>query len=130
MSKVIISVFTSLLFISCVSQSEHDKLKAENEILKEELEILKAEKREQEEKEYFASKQQHSEEEALKLIKDYYEFYNANFLYRKPKIRRISNDKFAISLEECIKEFRDIEFHWSSKVLNLTIHTDGTYDIN
>lgn len=127
---LILTIPTIAILTSCVPKSDYDQLQKENSRLREEVESLRAEKSEREEKERLDNLRQHSEDEALKLLKDYYEFYNANFVYRRPKIRRLSNNRFVISLEECIKEFRDIEFHWHSKVVNLTINSDGTYNIN
>lgn len=125
-------VSTIAILTSCVPKSDYDQLKAENERLREEVESLQSEKREREEQERLESLKQHSEEEALRLIKDYYEFYNANMIYRKPKVRRVSSNVFKISLEECTKKggFSDQDFFWHSRVINLTINSDGTYNVN
>lgn len=119
-------------FMSCVSKSAYDSLEMENQQLKQEIETLQMAKREQEKKERLTLLKQHTEEEALKLIKDYYNFYYANMIYRKPKVRRVSSSKFVVSLEECPKKggFSEQDFYWNSRVLNLTINGDGTYDVN
>jgi len=73
----------------------------------------------------------YSEEKALSCIEDYYLFYNADYTYRNPEVRRVSNNVFYISLQECTnkKEFTTNEFFWRSKVLILTIHSTTKYDV-
>lgn len=74
----------------------------------------------------------HEESEALKLVSDYYDFYNAEYTFRNARVRRISSNKFQISVEECFnkKEFVENEFHWRSVVRQLTIHDDGSYKMS
>ena len=74
----------------------------------------------------------YSEEDAKKYLKDYYNFYNANFVYRNVRLRKIAYNEFEIALEECVKgeNFVNNDFFWHSKVLSLTIHDDGTYKIS
>ena len=133
---LILFLFASLT--SCVPKSEYDELKTDNEQLRDELAELKPEldelRREQNEREERERQiSAHSEADALKLIKDYYEFYNANMIYRKPKVRRdiSAANKFIVSLEECVKKggFSEDNFFWHSKVLTLTINIDGTYRV-
>ena len=69
----------------------------------------------------------YSEEDALKYIKDYYEFYNAGMVYRNLKIRKMSYNKFAISLEESDKHTQEYSFSWNSVVKTLTINDNGKY---
>lgn len=90
----------------------------------------------------------YSEEHALECLEDYYEFYNADENYSNPKIRRISNNVFYISVKYCtggkdicytkenigtwdnpiyIEKKRD--FFWSSKVLVLTCTSKTKYII-
>jgi hypothetical protein len=137
MKTKIISIFTILLLTNCgIPKEEHEKLKQELENLKTEVENLKNEnstleyeKEQLEEKKRIAST--HTESEALKLLKDYYEFYNSNFAYRKPKVRRENENTFVISLEECVNKepFLSNDFHWSSKVVTLEIFEDGKYEV-
>jgi hypothetical protein len=124
-------IFTFLL-VSCVSKSEYEALERQNKQLKQELEALRLEQRQREEQERLALIKHRSDEEALKLIKDFYEFYNADMIYRKPKVRRLSSNQFVISLEECVKKggFSDQDFFWHSRVLNLTINSDDTYKMD
>lgn len=77
------------------------------------------------------STKKYSEEEALEYIKDYYDYYHADHVYRNARARRITNNKFDISLEECINktDFADNEFFWSSKVLVLSIKGNGKYHV-
>lgn len=115
--------FFILCFISCgVPQSDYDDLKSENESLKRQLNELNAPKEEI----------VHTETEALKHLKDYYEFYNNDFAYRRPKLRRINANTFVISLQTCInkKPFLNDDFHWNSQVLTMKINDDGTYKVN
>lgn len=122
----------TLLLLSCVPKSDYEALERENAQLIQELETLRLEKSQREEQERLALIRHRSEDEALKLIKDYYEFYNADMIYRKPKVRRLSSSQFVISLEECVKkgDFSDQDFFWHSRVISLTINSDDTYKIN
>lgn len=139
--------------VGCVSQADYDKLKEENLIhknkveelefnlinVKNALEQLLEEKRlaEVERKKKISNakiernkKKYRTESEALSTLKDYYEFYNANWVYRNPKVRRVDNNTFKISLQECAGYcIRDDEFVWRSKVMTLEIKNDGTYNI-
>ena len=142
MSRIYYLLTISFLMIGCVSQSDYDKVKEENKNLKNSVEQLETklsnieydynklieEKRlaeiERNKKKY------RTEVEALSTLKDYYEFYNANEVYRRPKVRRVDNNTFRISLEECPKVFKHIEFHWNSSVKTLVINNDGTYNVN
>lgn len=70
------------------------------------------------------------EEEALDLIEDYYGFYRTDYVYKETQIRRIDDNSFKVSLRECPIEMTNSRYHWSSKVLTLMNHDDGTYDIS
>ena len=144
--KINLTLFAAavLTFSGCVSKSDYEKVKNENDSLTIEIKQLKIdinivrsenqtfreEKQKLEEKKRQAS--YHSEEEALRLVKDYYEFYDADQTYRNPRVRRISNNSFRISLEECTKKgsFSDDNFFWRSTVVRLTISEDGKYDFS
>jgi len=135
-------IITAFALTSCVSKSDYEKLKQENQALTIEAKQLNVRidnltiennelleyKNEQEEKKRIASL--HTDEEALSLVKDYYEFYNADNIYRNPKVRRVSENVFRISLEECTKKggFSDNSFFWRSTVIRLTIHENGEYN--
>jgi|688.fasta_scaffold1349640_1 hypothetical protein len=133
---IYILTLTAFTFSGCVSKSDYEKLKQENETLTIEINqlnikinTLTIEKEEMEEKKRIAAL--HTEADALKLIKDYYEFYDADNIYRKPKVRRVSENVFRISLEECPRrgEFSNDNFFWRSTVIKLTIYEDGKYDV-
>jgi predicted RNase H-like nuclease (RuvC/YqgF family) len=129
---------------SCVSKSSYEELQNENYTLQNELRMVKMElsslqreyeanvetirelERKKREKKFF------SEEQALSFLKDYYSFYNADFIYRNARMRRVDNNTFKISLEENFNKesFKNIESFWSSKVKTLVINNDGTYKIN
>jgi SMC interacting uncharacterized protein involved in chromosome segregation len=138
MRNLICSLTIFAILTSCgVPQKDFDKIKTENEQLKKEILKLEFENSELktlnkklEEKKLEAS--YHTETEALKLLKDYYEFYNADMIYRHPKVRRVNNNTFSISLEACVKkgDFQNNDFFWNSQVLTLMINPDGTYKIN
>jgi predicted nuclease with TOPRIM domain len=137
MKTKIISFSTILILTGCgIPKEEHEKIKHELETLKTEVETLKNEnstleyeKEQLEEKKRIAST--HTENEALKLLEDYYEFYNSNFAYRSPKVRRENENTFVISLEQCVNKepFLSNDFHWSSKVVTLEIFEDGKYEV-
>lgn len=71
-----------------------------------------------------------SKSEALQYIKDNYSFYEKDMLYRNVQLRRISDNSFRVSLEECSNKgpFSDNEFFWNSNVRTLTVHSNGKYD--
>jgi hypothetical protein len=82
----------------------------------------------------------YSEEKALELIADYYEFYNADEEYDNPIVRRISNNVFYVKVEYCsggknICYNSDYnggtkhEFFWRSKVLVLKIQSASKYTV-
>lgn len=90
----------------------------------------------------------YSEEHALECLEDYYEFYNADESYSNPKIRRISNNVFYISVKYCnggkevcytkenigtwdtpIYVEKKNDFFWNSKVLVLTCTSKTKYTI-
>jgi hypothetical protein len=90
----------------------------------------------------------YSEEHALECVQDYYEFYNADESYSDPKVRRVSNNVFYISVKYC-SGGKDIcytkenigtwdrpfyiekkhDFFWHSKVLILTCTSKTKYTI-
>ena len=85
---------------------------------------------------------QYSEEKALELIADYYEFYNADESYDNPVVRRVSNNTFYVKVEFCnggeeicFKNDYDNEkvkndFFWNSKVLILKIQSSTKYNVS
>lgn len=145
MKKIVIVITIPLLFSSClVPKSEYDELESKNEIVVSDNERLKLVIQRQNrildsldnEKDLIARKKLetslHSENEALRLIEDYYTFYYANMVYRNPQLRRIGDNKFSVSLQECTNKeaFKEDDFFWHSRVLTLTINNDGTYKVN
>lgn len=67
--------------------------------------------------------------DALSYLKDYYEFYDSDKLYRYPKLRRVESNRYIISLEECDKRFSKDEFFWKSVVKELIVNNDKTYTL-
>lgn len=143
MRRIITGIIVLSLLSSCIPRSDYDKLKLENEDLKssnkrlensvqqltKELELIDIENEKIESKKRETSF--HTEEEALKIIEDYYKFYYANKIYRNPQLRRIDNNKFRISLEECSNkaDFKENDFFWNSRVLTIEIDNNGTYKV-
>lgn len=127
MKKIIVFyLLFSTLAISCVPKSDYDDLKRENDQLIKELDELREEKIKEQE----SLDLHYTEERALKLIEDYYDFYNANKVYRNPRVRKVSNNKFVISLEETSKAFSSAHSNfWTARVFTLTINRNGTYNI-
>lgn len=140
MSKLLNLTFILILLIGCDSQKDYSKLKKENkellnriEELETSLALIEAEYEKLVEEKQIAEaeamRNYHPESEAIRLLEDYYAFYNANMVYRNPNIRRVNNNTFKISLEECQKRLRDFEMYWNSSVKTLVINNDGTYQI-
>ena len=98
----------------------------------------------------------YTDEQVLKYIDDYYSFYNADEEYCCPSIRKISNNVFYIKVDVCTKSFAykdenvyegitdpntgetkmqikrikvKNDFFWHSKVLVLTIKSNGNYSV-
>ncbi|MBG6112134.1 hypothetical protein IWX84_003030 [Flavobacterium sp. CG_9.10] len=143
--KIIISLTVLFILSSCmVPQSDYNELKSENDVLKSlnkkletlneklrsKLDLIEFKNREIEEAKLKISLR--TEEEALRLIEDYYKFYNANMTYRNPQLRRNADNEFKVSLEECINKdtYKEGDFFWHSRVLTLEINNDGTYKVN
>lgn len=142
-------IFILIILTSCVSKSAYDELISQNDSLKQISKLNNAEKdslkieinklsnrleqfqtkrinKEEQEK----STRFHSEDEALQLVSDYFSFYNADHMYRNPRLRRTSDNKFIVSLEEAYKSSPDdCEVCWTSMVYNLTINNDNTYKL-
>lgn len=144
MKKIITSLIILMILSSCmVPQSDYDKLKLENESLKssnDRLDTLNLELRKKieiidDENERIEQKKSeislHSEEEALRLIEDYYRFYYANKIYRNPQLRRIDDNKFRVSLEECINKegFKENNMFWDSQLLTIEINNNNKYKV-
>lgn len=132
--------------VGCVPQSDYNQLKSE----KDELELkvgkledeisniqheynqLLAEKRETE---IEMSKAPYiSEEKAILYIKDYYSFYEKDIQYRNIELRRIADNIFKVSVEECGWKSTSGEdpcdggdFYWSAKVRTLTVYNNGKF---
>ena len=79
----------------------------------------------------------YSEAEAIDFVKDYYNFYNADYIVKNIRVRRISNNKFQVSLEEMSKNIMEIkesiaklkgeEVKWDSNNYTLTIFNENNY---
>lgn len=141
-----IKILSLLIFIltlnGCVSKSDYEKLEREkaqledtlNEIKQELTEVqynyeqLLEEKRlaeiERNRKPYI------SEAQALNYIKDNYDFYEKDMRYRNVVLRRVDDNSFRVSLEECTKKgpFSNDDFFWNARVRTLTVHNNGKYD--
>lgn len=140
--KFLILGFGLLTMNSCVSKSDYDKLEKEKTDLANQLEEIKQELSVMSDKYYELYEEKRkaeieknkkpyiSESQALQYIKDNYSFYEKDMLYRNVQLRRISDNSFRVSLEECTKKgpFSDDEFFWRSNVRTLTVHSNGKYD--
>jgi hypothetical protein len=144
MRKTYFYILIPFLLFSCVSQTKYDELLEENKQLKEENGIqstrimmfeVKVEELEEEKRNVQIEKTKikwYSDEQALGYVKDYYEFYNSDNRFRNVKIRRVTDNQFRVSLEECTKkaEFSNDDFFWNARVYRLTIDNKGNYDMN
>ena len=144
MKKAFYLIFATVLFFGCVSQSEYDKLQEENKKLKEKnsiqfarIALLTSELDELEREKEKAQIEKnrikwYSDDQALNYVKDYYEFYNTDNKFRNVKIRRVTDNEFRVSLEECTKKasFSNDDFFWNARVYRLTIDNKGKYDMN
>lgn len=75
------------------------------------------------------NKLQLTEEKASVFLDDYFSFYNADYTFRNPKFRRLTNTVFLVSLEECNKKFKEDNFFWSSTVYKITLKSNNQYEI-
>jgi len=134
-NKIFILGIMVLSLNACVPKSDYEKLEKEKNEVEKQLEETK--------KEYnllYEEKRQAgiekdripyvSEDQALKYIKDNYAFYEKDMKYRNVQLRRIADNSFRVSLEECTKkgDFSNDDFFWHSNVRTLTVHKSGKYD--
>jgi len=140
--NILVFAISILTLNSCVLKTDYEELENEKKELKNKLEDVKEElsdisykyellieeKRQAEieknKKPYITDKQ------ALGYIKDNFSFYEKDMKYRNVQLRRITDNSFRVSLEECTKKggFSDNNFFWNSRVRTLTVHSDGKYD--
>lgn len=81
----------------------------------------------------------YSDAEAIQYVKDYYNFYNSGYVVRNIRVRRISNNKFSVALEEenksllgikqNIADTRGEEMIWDSSNYTLTIFNTKEYTL-
>lgn len=73
-----------------------------------------------------------TEEKAISLLNDYFNFHNTDYTFRNASITRVNDNSFDISLEIALDEFRDNDDdnNWNSEVLRMVIYNNGTYDLN
>jgi hypothetical protein len=154
--KKILMLSVISIFFGCVNKSDYEIIEKENRELKSEIENLRLKVNELENNlnkkqnrnnssissiqnknsksinESIDNSKYFDESEALNLVQDYYDFYNADFAYKNPRVRRMTNNKFRISLKECINKepFLSDDFHWSSVNYILTINNNGKYTMN
>lgn len=95
-----------------------------------------------------ATTKSYTTEQAIAYIKDWFEFYNADCVYRNPQARKISNNVFHIKVDVCFSKgncYREEvityrvdgnktktvrnEYWWDTKVYILTIGTQGKYSV-
>lgn len=150
MKKLIIAPIL-LLILSCVSKTEYDNLLNEKENLQSEIIDLNTRLEAQSsslaiyQKEIYNLREEKrqadvrksqvkyiTEDEARGYVKDYYEFYEADQLFRNVQIRRVADNKFKVSLESVTRKanFSKDDFFWKAWVYNLTVNNNGTYDFN
>lgn len=144
MKRKIIALSIPLIISACgVPQDEYDKLKLEKVALEEKLQDseLEISNLKQQNDDLLEEKRQIeieknktpfvTESQALDYIKDYYDFYDSDVDYRNVRLRRLEDNVFTVSLEECTKKgsFSDNDFFWTSRIKRLTVNSDGTYKL-
>ncbi|MFA7489666.1 MAG: hypothetical protein WCY58_02790 [Mariniphaga sp.] len=133
-------VFGMVFFWSCISPSDFEKLKIENECLKKRIMELEADKIHLNEKfnalmvekrvlEYNGQEISFcTESQAVQYLKDYYNFFRKNYTYRNPVIKRSSDNTFIITLEEIESTNAEAtQDQWVSIVWSLQVNANGTY---
>jgi len=138
---LVVPIF-ALSLIGCVSQTEYDKLETEKNNAESSLQAVKQELsevshqyelilEEQRQAEIERNKKPYINElQALQYIEDNFSFYQQDETYRNVQLRRIDDNSFRVSLEQCTKKgtFSNNDFFWHSKVRTLTVHNNGKYD--
>jgi len=73
-----------------------------------------------------------TDDEALSYINDYYDFYRRDYKFRNPKLKKVSDYEFQVSLEECIDDpaFTEGNTFWHAVVYTLHVNYDKTYNLN
>ncbi len=70
------------------------------------------------------------DETIFDLVREHYEFYRRDYVYREPLIKKINNFRYHISVEECRNNEIALEHNlWISNILVLIIHMDGSYTL-
>lgn len=134
-----------IIFLSlngCVSKSDYENLEREKSQLESTLKEVKQELsdvqynldqllEEKRQAEIERNKTPYiSEAQALNYVKDNYDFYEKDMRYRNVVLRRIADNSFRVSLEECTKKgsFSNNDFFWNSRVRTLIVHNNEKYD--
>jgi curved DNA-binding protein CbpA len=73
-----------------------------------------------------------TDDEALSYVNDYYDFYRRDYKFRNPKLKKVSDYEFQVSLEECIDDpaFTEGNTFWHAVVYTLHVNYDKTYNLN
>jgi len=144
MKRKIIALSIPLIILACgVPQDDYNKLKREKEELEGKLQDVESEisNLKQQNDDLLEEKRQIeieknrtpfvTESQALNYIKDYYDFYDSDVDYRNVRLRRLEDNVFTVSLEECTKKgnFSNNDFFWTSRIKRLTVNNDGTYKL-
>jgi hypothetical protein len=70
----------------------------------------------------------YTEQEALDYVEDYYDYYRTDYVYRNPRVRRISGNEFNVSLQERMGDVSgEFSWHWEGVVWRLTVKNKSTY---
>ncbi|KAF9659602.1 hypothetical protein ABHQ57_03945 [Tenacibaculum sp. ZH5_bin.1] len=138
-------IFLFILLSSCVPKEKYEKLKEEKIALektrdslsfwlriseKQNRQYIKELSNIKKKKKIIKRTTKYSNNDALKLLNDYYKFYRRDYTFKEPEVRRKSNNEFVISLKEVDSEFKNVEQFYSSRVCLLTINNDGTYTLD
>lgn len=108
-----------IVVIGCVSRSEYDKLKEENEILNDKLDLI-------DQKVDDEANSKLTEGEALIELKDYLKFYCSGCAYQNFNIRKSIGNSFDVSMEKKIMD-GEPNRKWNGVLVRITFNSDRTF---
>lgn len=120
--KKFLLVIAVILISSCNENKELNQLREQNNALKEKVNQIEKEKPEPEFKSY-------SEQEAISFIKDHYNFYKSDFIYKNIKLRKRAPNSFDVSIQEAFNhDFENMDYVWNTEIYKLEINQNGEYN--
>lgn len=75
------------------------------------------------------SSRNHTEQEAINTVNDYFDFYERDYVVRNIKVRRKSNASFWVSYEKASRRNANSDFFYSSETKILEFYENNKYQL-